>query len=82
MKAKDSIEHVLDRLSDFREELLSLERELERVEAMRRDDSGEPALLPPSAWRLLIAPKTRFKNSLTDSSNLALCHKKAWRAAL
>jgi hypothetical protein len=49
MKAKDSIEHVLDRLSDFREELLSLERELDRVEAMRRDDSGEPALLPPSA---------------------------------
>ena len=49
MKAKDSIEHVLDRLNDIREELLSLERELERIEAMRRDGSGEPAPLPPSA---------------------------------
>ena len=45
MKAKDSIEHVLDRLNDIREELLSLERELERIEAMRRDGSGEPAPL-------------------------------------
>jgi predicted translin family RNA/ssDNA-binding protein len=43
MKASDSIEHVLDKLSDIREELLSLERELERVEAMRREGSGEPS---------------------------------------
>jgi len=35
MKAKDSIENVLDRLSDMREELLSIERSVERIEADR-----------------------------------------------
>jgi hypothetical protein len=53
MKAADSIEHVLDRLSVIREELLSLERELERVEAMRRDCSGESGAV--SAISLKIA---------------------------
>jgi hypothetical protein len=53
MKAPDSIEHVLDRLSDMREELLSLERELERVEAMRRDGSAESGAV--SAISLKIA---------------------------
>jgi pilus assembly protein TadC len=41
-KAMDSIEDVLDRLSDMREELLSLERAIERIEAKRRDGSSEP----------------------------------------
>jgi archaellum component FlaC len=31
MKVKDSIEHILDNLSDIREELLSLERAIERI---------------------------------------------------
>jgi hypothetical protein len=42
MKAADSIEYVLDKLNDIREELLSLERAIERIEARRREDSGEP----------------------------------------
>jgi hypothetical protein len=53
MKAIDSIEDVLDRLSDMREELLSLERAVERIEAKRRDGSGEPG--PVSAISLKIA---------------------------
>jgi hypothetical protein len=53
MKAKDSIEHVLDRVNDIREELLSLERGLGRIEALRRDASGEPA--PAAAISLKIA---------------------------
>jgi hypothetical protein len=49
MKAPiDSIENVLDRLSDMREELLSLERAIERIEAKRRDGSGEPIPVPIS----------------------------------
>jgi len=42
MTARDSIEHVLDRLSDIREELLSLEREIERIAAARLNGYGEP----------------------------------------
>jgi predicted translin family RNA/ssDNA-binding protein len=38
----DSIEDVLDRLSDMREELLSLERAIERIEAKQREGSSEP----------------------------------------
>jgi len=38
-----SIENVLDKLSDMREELLILERTIERIEAARRrDGSGKP----------------------------------------
>ena len=54
-KAMDSIEHVLDRLCDMREELLSLEREIERIAAKRRDGSAEPSPVPIS--RLKIALK-------------------------
>jgi hypothetical protein len=48
MKVKDSIEHILDKLSDIREELLSLERAIERIEASRRDSSGKPGPAPIS----------------------------------
>jgi hypothetical protein len=48
MKAISSIEYVLDRLSDMREQLLSLERAIERMEAKRRDGSGGPSLAPIS----------------------------------
>ena len=47
-QAMDSIEDVLDRLSDMREELLSLERAIERIEAKRRDGSAEPSPVPIS----------------------------------
>jgi hypothetical protein len=54
MKAPiNSIEDVLDRLSDMREELLSLERAIERIEAKRCEGSGEPD--PVSAISLKIA---------------------------
>jgi hypothetical protein len=54
MKAPiDSIEDVLDRLSDMREELLSLERAIERIEAKRCEGSGEPD--PVSAISVKIA---------------------------
>jgi archaellum component FlaC len=54
MKAPiDSIEDVLDRLSDMREELLSLERAIERIEAKRCEVSGEPD--PVSAISVKIA---------------------------
>jgi hypothetical protein len=54
MKAPiNSIEDVLDRLSDMREELLSLERAIERIEAKRREGFGEPD--PASAVSLKIA---------------------------
>jgi hypothetical protein len=46
MKPTDSIEDILDRLSDIREEVLSLERALERIQASRRADSGEPSAAP------------------------------------
>jgi hypothetical protein len=46
MKPKDNIEHILDRLSDIREELLSLERAIERIEAARRDGAGKPGPVP------------------------------------
>jgi hypothetical protein len=48
MKATDSIERVLDRLSDIREELLSLERSIERIEANRRDGHPKPGPTPIS----------------------------------
>ena len=48
MKPKDNIEHILDRLSDIREELLSLERAIERIEATRRDGSRKPGPVPIS----------------------------------
>jgi archaellum component FlaC len=48
MKAPiDSIEDVLDRLSDMREELLSLERAIERIEAKRREVSANQNPFPP-----------------------------------
>jgi hypothetical protein len=54
MKAPiNSIEDVLDRLSDMREELLSLERAIERIEAKRREGSSEP--VPISGISLKIA---------------------------
>jgi predicted translin family RNA/ssDNA-binding protein len=49
----NSIEDVLDRLSDMREELLSLERAIERIEAKRCEVSGEPD--PVSAISVKIA---------------------------
>ena len=55
MSARDSIEHVLDRLNDIREELLSLEREIERIEAARRNGCREPD--PASAVSLKTALK-------------------------
>jgi hypothetical protein len=48
MKAADSIEYVLDKLNDIREELLSLERAIERIQASRRDSSGKPGPAPIS----------------------------------
>ena len=36
MKSEQSIERVLDRLNDMREELLSIERMVERIEAARQ----------------------------------------------
>jgi predicted translin family RNA/ssDNA-binding protein len=41
----DSIEDVLDALNRIREELLSLERAIERLEAKRREGSSERDLV-------------------------------------
>jgi predicted translin family RNA/ssDNA-binding protein len=42
MKTSDNIEKVLDKLNDIREELLSIERSIERIFATeRRNGSGK-----------------------------------------
>ena len=41
MKKGDTIEKVLDRLSDMREELLSIERSIERIQAAQRPDGRD-----------------------------------------
>jgi hypothetical protein len=46
MKAKDNLESVLDSLNRIREELLSLERAIERIQASRRDGSDESGAVP------------------------------------
>jgi hypothetical protein len=46
MKAKDNLESVLDSLNRIREELLSLERAIERIQASPRDGSDGPGALP------------------------------------
>jgi hypothetical protein len=51
MKPTGSIEHILGKLSDMREELQSLERAPERIEAS--DSSGETTAAP--AIRLKLA---------------------------
>ena len=50
-KAIDSIEDVLDTLNDMREELLSVERAIERIEAKRRDGPDGPGNTPASNHR-------------------------------
>ena len=45
MKTNDTIENVLDRLNDMREELLSIERAIERIQATEwRNGSGKSRL--------------------------------------
>ena len=39
-RPKDSIDNVLDRLSDMREEILSLERSIERIRASEQRDGS------------------------------------------
>jgi predicted translin family RNA/ssDNA-binding protein len=52
---KDSIDNVLDRLSDMREEILSIERSIERISASqqrdgsRRSESSGPEYKAPDA---------------------------------
>jgi hypothetical protein len=41
VKTSDTIEKVLDRLNDMREELLSIERSIERIEAVKRPNDSE-----------------------------------------
>jgi hypothetical protein len=61
MKAIDSIEDVLDRLNVIREELLSLERAIERIEASRREPSSEPAPVSTISLKLPYSPASRAR---------------------